>query len=69
MQATTWCAYGVAEGELTESLSLEARVTGNNVYKAARSPSATGAQGDPPRLEPRHGTIVSLHLYGVAPSG
>ena len=60
-----WCAFGVAEGELTEEqfgADLQPRKT--RVYRAGD----VAEQGDIiHRVSNRsRGTIVSLHLYGVS---
>jgi predicted metal-dependent enzyme (double-stranded beta helix superfamily) len=64
-----WCAYGVAEGELTEERFAERlQPRGLRVYKpgdvAERDLDRTAIH----RVSNRsRGTIVSLHLYGVSP--
>jgi predicted metal-dependent enzyme (double-stranded beta helix superfamily) len=60
-----WCAYGVAEGELTEEqFGEDLRPTRTRVYRA-------GDVADRGNIVHRvsnrsRGTIVSLHLYGVS---
>lgn len=64
-----WCAYGVAEGELTEERFQEdLRPLGRQTYKpgdiAERDLDGKAIH----RVSNRsRGTIVSLHLYGVSP--
>jgi 3-mercaptopropionate dioxygenase len=63
-----WCAYGVAEGELTEEqFDDRLSVLRTRTYRAGevadRDPSGKTIH----RVSNRsRGTIVSLHLYGVA---
>jgi predicted metal-dependent enzyme (double-stranded beta helix superfamily) len=60
-----WCAYGVAEGELTEEqFGADLRPLKMNVYRAGD----VAEQGEIiHRVSNRsRGPIVSLHLYGVS---
>ena len=66
-----WCAFGVAEGELTEDQFRE--TNGNlslmktNVYKAGEIAERDFDCKAIHRVSNRsRGTIVSLHLYGVS---
>ena len=63
-----WCAFGVAEGELTEE-RFDARLKslGTCVYKAGEVAERDFACEAIHRVSNRsRGTIVSLHLYGVS---
>jgi predicted metal-dependent enzyme (double-stranded beta helix superfamily) len=67
-----WCAYGVAEGELTEEQFGEAgrKIVSlkTNVYKPGEVAARDLERKAIHRVSNRsRGTIVSLHLYGVSP--
>jgi predicted metal-dependent enzyme (double-stranded beta helix superfamily) len=63
-----WCAFGVAEGELTEErFNAKLQVTGTGVYKAGDVAERDFDCKAIHRVSNRsRGTIVSLHLYGVS---
>jgi predicted metal-dependent enzyme (double-stranded beta helix superfamily) len=66
-----WCAYGIAEGELTEERFQESfgtlNVTGTYTYKAGEVAERDLAGKAIHRVSNRsRSTIVSLHLYGVS---
>ena len=66
-----WCAYGVAEGELTEERFQERfgtlSVTDTHVYKAGEVAERDLEGKAIHRVSNRsRGTIVSLHVYGVS---
>jgi predicted metal-dependent enzyme (double-stranded beta helix superfamily) len=66
-----WCAFGVAEGELTEERFEEKfgtlRPTGTRVYKTGEIAERDLDCRAIHRVANRgRGTIVSLHLYGVS---
>jgi predicted metal-dependent enzyme (double-stranded beta helix superfamily) len=63
-----WCAYGIAEGELTEERFDEKL----NLVKTGTYRAGEVAERDPDRKaihrvsNRSRGTIVSLHVYGVS---
>jgi predicted metal-dependent enzyme (double-stranded beta helix superfamily) len=66
-----WCAYGIAEGELTEEQFQEKfgalRSVASRVYKAGELADRDLECRAIHRVSNRtSGTIVSLHLYGVS---
>jgi 3-mercaptopropionate dioxygenase len=66
-----WCAYGVAEGELTEECfrQMDGKLVsfGTSVYKAGEVAERDFDCKAIHRVSNRsRGTIVSLHLYGVS---
>jgi predicted metal-dependent enzyme (double-stranded beta helix superfamily) len=66
-----WCAYGVAEGELTEERFEQAhgnlRWVKTNVYQPGEMAERDLDCSAIHRVSNRsRGTIVSLHLYGVS---
>ena len=66
-----WCAYGVAEGELTEEQFRESygklSLLNTKIYRAGDLADSDLDCKAIHRVSNRsHGTIVSLHLYGVA---
>lgn len=64
-----WCAYGVAEGELTEEQFQDnLQPLGLKVYKPGDVAARDVERKAIHRVSNRSpGTIVSLHLYGVSP--
>jgi predicted metal-dependent enzyme (double-stranded beta helix superfamily) len=66
-----WCAFGIAEGELTEERFQERYGTlsaiGTHIYKAGEVAERDLDCKAIHRVSNRsRGTIVSLHLYGVS---
>jgi predicted metal-dependent enzyme (double-stranded beta helix superfamily) len=63
-----WCAYGIAEGELTEEqFKADLSVLKTNVYRAGEIAERDLECKTIHRVSNRsRGTIVSLHLYGVS---
>ena len=63
-----WCAYGVAEGELTEEqFAPDLRTVTTRVYRPGDVADRDVAGTLIHRVSNRsRGTIVSLHLYGVS---
>jgi len=67
-----WCAYGVAEGELTEEQFRETRGKLSALKTQVYEPGAVAERDLDGKAIHRvsnrsRGTIVSLHLYGVSP--
>jgi predicted metal-dependent enzyme (double-stranded beta helix superfamily) len=66
-----WCAYGIAEGELTEERFQQSfgalRLTQTRIYQAGEIADRDFDCKAIHRVSNRtRGTIVSLHLYGVS---
>src|SRR4030095_15984419 len=63
-----WCAFGVAEGELTEEcFDQRLRSTGTRCYRRGEGAERDFDRPTIHRVSNRsRGTIVSLHLYGVS---
>ena len=63
-----WCAFGVAEGELTEErFDPELKSLGTHVYRSGEVAERDFDCKAIHRVSNRsRGTIVSLHLYGVS---
>ena len=66
-----WCAYGIAEGELSEEQFIasgsKVEMKGRNIYGAGRTAEKDLEQKVIHRVANRSAkTVVSLHLYGVA---
>src|SRR5258708_32033332 len=66
-----WCAYGIAEGELSEEQFIasgsKVEMKGRNIYGASRTAEKDLEQKVIHRVANRSAkTVVSLHLYGDA---